>query len=107
MEYLETDLLSFMTGKSDLNFHNLTQIQAERIFFNCVCAIKFLHSANIIHRDIKPSNIVIDRDFNAKICDFGLARTLPKSCFGPGSGNSKRVRDSILNAEITGYSDNK
>lgn len=104
MEYLETDLLSFMTGKSDMNFSALTRTQAELIFYNCVCAIKFLHSANIIHRDIKPSNIVIDRDFNMRICDFGLARTLPQSCVGQGSGNSKRVRDSILNSNMTEFS---
>ena len=91
MEYLETDLLSFMTGKSTLKFAELTTVEAERIFYKSVCAIKFLHSVNIIHRDIKPSNIVIDKEFNVKICDFGLARTLPKSCSGKGSGNSKRV----------------
>lgn len=77
MEYLETDLLTFMSGKSNLKFDKLTKAQSELIFFNCICAIKFLHSANIIHRDIKPSNIIIDKDFNIRICDFGLARTMP------------------------------
>lgn len=101
MEFLETDLLSFMTGKSDLKFSGLTTAQAELIFYNTICAVKFLHSANIIHRDIKPSNIIIDKEFNVKICDFGLARTLPQSCVGQGSGNSKRVRDSISNAKMT------
>lgn len=30
------------------------------------------------------------------ICDFGLSRTLPESCIGKGSGNTKRMRDSII-----------
>lgn len=34
------------------------------------------------------------------ICDFGLARTLPESCIGKGSGNTKRVRDSIINQQL-------
>lgn len=40
--------------------------------------MNFLHSANIIHRDLKPSNILINSDCRIKICDFGLARSMPK-----------------------------
>ena len=30
------------------------------IFYNLLCAIKFMHSANVMHRDLKPGNILID-----------------------------------------------
>ena len=59
-----------------------------------------MHSANVLHRDLKPANILLDEDCNIKICDFGLSRTLPTSCVGKGSGNSKRMRDSILKADL-------
>jgi len=34
------------------------------------------HRLGVVHRDLKPSNIMIDREGNARIMDFGIARTL-------------------------------
>ena len=39
-----------------------------------VFAIHAAHQQDVIHRDIKPENIMIDRDKNVKMIDFGLAR---------------------------------
>lgn len=92
-----TDLkkLIEVSAKSNLNERHVTVI-----LYNLLCSIKFMHSANIIHRDIKPSNILVNEQCQIRICDFGLARTLPQSCLGSGSGNSKRVRDAILKYKI-------
>ena len=48
------------------------------ILYNLLCSLNFIHSANIIHRDIKPANILLDEHCNVKLCDFGLARSLPE-----------------------------
>lgn len=36
--------------------------------------LQYLHSRGIAHRDIKPSNILLDKEFNIKIADFGTAK---------------------------------
>jgi serine/threonine protein kinase/tetratricopeptide (TPR) repeat protein len=37
-------------------------------------ALDYAHRQGIVHRDLKPSNIMIDREGNAFIADFGIAR---------------------------------
>lgn len=37
-------------------------------------ALQFVHGKNILHLDIKPSNILIDKDGNARLIDFGVSK---------------------------------
>lgn len=49
-----------------------------RIALDCARALEFLHEytiPSVIHRDFKCSNVLLDRNFRAKVSDFGLART--------------------------------
>ncbi|MGB9006009.1 MAG: protein kinase, partial [Candidatus Aminicenantales bacterium] len=42
------------------------------------------HSLGVVHRDLKPQNIMIDKGGNAKIMDFGIARSVrEKGITGP------------------------
>lgn len=43
-------------------------------------ALHYLHSQlRVIHRDVKPSNILINRNGDVKMCDFGISGYLVDS----------------------------
>ena len=42
-----------------LQADSFTEQHVITILYNLLCALQFLHSANVVHRDIKPSNILL------------------------------------------------
>ncbi|CAM4495113.1 protein kinase family protein [Paenibacillus typhae] len=46
------------------------------IFKEVIYAFEYLEENQILHRDIRPSNIMIDKDENVKIIDFGFGKKL-------------------------------
>jgi mitogen-activated protein kinase 1/3 len=75
MEHVDSDLKRVCSSSKNIEFNEDHVIT---ILYNTLCAIQFLHSANIMHRDIKPANILVDVECQVKLCDFGLSRTVPK-----------------------------
>ena len=72
MEYVSgEDLKSFIRRSRQLAVGTAVTIAKQ------VCeGLSEAHKAGVVHRDLKPSNIMIDNEGNARIMDFGIARSL-------------------------------
>ncbi|OAF71914.1 hypothetical protein A3Q56_00313 [Intoshia linei] len=71
MEYMHYGSLS---KKIKCN-KKLDECVSSYIFYQLLCAVKYLHANNIYHRDIKAENILFVSHHNhIKLCDFGFSR---------------------------------
>ncbi|KAE8652710.1 putative serine/threonine-protein kinase isoform X2 [Cucumis sativus] len=79
-EYLENNSLDHaLLDPKKISVH-LDWRKRSSICIGTARGLQFLHEEavpHIVHRDIKASNILLDKDFNPKIGDFGLAKLFP------------------------------
>jgi serine/threonine-protein kinase len=47
------------------------------LFLQVLAAVEHAHKHLVVHRDLKPSNILVDRQGQVKLLDFGIAKLLP------------------------------
>jgi len=89
-EFLDLDLKKYMEalpvsdggrGKAlpegsgpDLGRLGLGENMVKKFMSQLVEGVRYCHSHRVLHRDLKPQNLLIDRDGNLKLADFGLAR---------------------------------
>src|SRR5246500_1519315 len=59
--------------------HRLLPERTLEITSGVLRALEYSHQAGIVHRDIKPGNVMVTRNGDIKVMDFGIARAMSDS----------------------------
>lgn len=69
MDFIEGDRLSSYIGVA-------SEVVAIGLVKSIVSTLDFVHQQGVIHRDLKPDNIIVDRNGDPILLDFGLAKLI-------------------------------
>ncbi|MDA0874271.1 MAG: serine/threonine-protein kinase, partial [Bacteroidetes bacterium] len=89
MEYVDGDSITKYCDE-----HRLSLQERLRLFQKVCAAVHYAHQNLIVHRDLKPSNILVTRDGEVKLLDFGIAKFLNPDLTGytlPMTRDEQRV----------------
>ncbi|KAJ7956079.1 Kinase family protein [Quillaja saponaria] len=70
MEYMEYDLKGLM----EVMKQPFSIGEVKCLMMQLLEGVKYLHDNWVIHRDLKTSNLLLNKEGDLKICDFGLSR---------------------------------
>ena len=85
MEYVEGTTLERFLREHD---GDLTLDVVAHVFSSIAHALEVAHSHNVLHLDIKPANVLINRQGEVKVTDFGLATLADANGTGRAGGGT-------------------
>ncbi|KAJ3261694.1 hypothetical protein HK103_004645 [Boothiomyces macroporosus] len=76
----------------------LSESEAVQFFQQIIFGVEYCHRHLICHRDLKPENLLLDKEYNVKVADFGMAnmivqsKMLETSCGSPHYASPEIIR---------------
>mmetsp|Transcript_14204 Transcript_14204/g.39081 ORF Transcript_14204/g.39081 Transcript_14204/m.39081 type:complete len:424 (+) Transcript_14204:133-1404(+) len=91
--YLVTELMDADLHTVIASEQQLSDDHVQFFVYQILLALLYMHSANVVHRDLKPLNVLVNKNCDVKLCDFGLAR---------GRAGFSQEDDDFLRTEYVG-----
>ena len=76
LEYVPMELFDYIVKHG-----RLAENKARKLFQQIISAVEYCHRHKIVHRDLKPENLLLDKNMNVKIADFGLSNIMSDGNF--------------------------
>src|SRR5262249_20979008 len=98
MEFLEGEPLDKIIASR----RDVSMVEKLGYIIQCCTGLAYAHQRGIVHRDIKPANLMVLKDGNCKIVDFGIARIGDNSMTRTGQvvGTITYMSPEQINAQV-------
>jgi Tol biopolymer transport system component/predicted Ser/Thr protein kinase len=97
IQFLAMELVEGQTLEDRVREGALPHDEVLRIAGQMAVGLEAAHERGIVHRDLKPANVMLTRDGDVKILDFGLAR----AWFGEGADEQDASTSPTITAAMT------